>query len=108
MGKSHTAVLTNDGKLYTFGDGAYGALGNGNTSFSHTPNLVTYFESQNETVVQVDCGKSHSIALTESGKVFTWGKGDTRNFFTRPWIPAGNPLGIGECSEMRNPTKVSA
>ena len=50
MGEHHTAVITTEGVLYTFGDGAYGALGNGNSNFTLSPHLVAYFD---EKVTQV-------------------------------------------------------
>lgn len=84
MGPHHTAVITTEGVLYTFGDGAYGVLGNGNSNFTLSPHMVGYFD---EKVRQVDCGKNHTIALTATGKVYTWGRGSTRNILTRPIFP---------------------
>ena len=39
-GIAHTLVVTDDGKLYTWGYNTYGQLGNGSKSLSQTPVLI--------------------------------------------------------------------
>lgn len=39
-GIAHTLVVTDDGKLYTWGYNSYGQLGNGSKSLSQTPVLI--------------------------------------------------------------------
>lgn len=34
-----------------------------------------YGELENKKIKQVECGFSHTVALTEDGEVFTWGEG---------------------------------
>lgn len=43
MGPYHSAVITTDGRLFTFGSGKNGALGNSGESDSYEPVEVTHF-----------------------------------------------------------------
>ena len=70
-GGMHTVALTTDGKVYSWGCNDEGALGR-RTSGMHqesVPGLVSFPEH----VVQVSAGDSHTVALTDDGKVFCWG-----------------------------------
>lgn len=73
-GGFHTAVITEDGRMFTFGGGEHGQLGHGDKVNKVKPTLVQALDSF--TIVQITCGWSHSVALTNKGKVYTWGNGD--------------------------------
>mmetsp|Transcript_14285 Transcript_14285/g.39698 ORF Transcript_14285/g.39698 Transcript_14285/m.39698 type:complete len:660 (+) Transcript_14285:305-2284(+) len=73
-GGFHTAVVTEDGRLYTFGGGEHGQLGHNDRVNKLKPTLVQALEGI--FVSQITCGWSHSVALTAKGKVYTWGNGD--------------------------------
>jgi len=72
-GDYHAAAVTSDGKLYTWGYGRSGQLGNGNTVDVSLPVLVR--ELQNLRVQSVACGCDHTVAVLESGEVFVMGRG---------------------------------
>lgn len=38
--------------------------------------MIKYFEDSKLNVVKVVCGGIHTVALTEDGRVFTWGTND--------------------------------
>eukprot|EP00956_Cyclotella_meneghiniana_P041722 scaffold236806_cov119-Cyclotella_meneghiniana.AAC.5 len=73
-GGFHSAVITQDGKMYTFGGGEHGQLGHGDKVNKVKPTLVQALE--NVVLQQITCGWSHSVALTSEGEVYTWGNGD--------------------------------
>ncbi|KAM6978403.1 X-linked retinitis pigmentosa GTPase regulator [Tautogolabrus adspersus] len=62
-GESHTAVITNEGLLYTFGDGRHGKLGLGEENFFNrfSPTHCTRFLKYN--VQLVSCGGNHMLVL---------------------------------------------
>ncbi|XP_028414722.1 X-linked retinitis pigmentosa GTPase regulator-like [Dendronephthya gigantea] len=62
-GESHSAVITKNGEMFTFGDGRHGKLGMGDESFSNLfqPAKVTRFKKFN--VEQVSCGGCHMLAV---------------------------------------------
>jgi hypothetical protein len=70
-GGAHTAVCTEDGHMHTFGLGKEGQLGHGDTEYKTSPALVQALEGKH--ITQVQCGDGHTMALTSSGYVFTWG-----------------------------------
>ncbi|KAK2839943.1 hypothetical protein Q5P01_013683 [Channa striata] len=62
-GENHTAVITNSGLLYTFGDGRHGKLGLGEETFINqfSPTRCTRFHKYS--VKLVSCGGNHMLVL---------------------------------------------
>ncbi|SCU98318.1 LAFA_0G17084g1_1 [Lachancea sp. 'fantastica'] len=71
MKRYHSLILTMDGQILVAGTGTRGRLGNGNTSISNVSH--TKIDLDHHRVLQLDCSDHHSIVLTTSGEVFTWG-----------------------------------
>ncbi|XP_010858470.1 PREDICTED: probable E3 ubiquitin-protein ligase HERC6 isoform X2 [Bison bison bison] len=72
-GYKHTAVLTQDGKVFTFGDNSYGQLGHDPTAEKRGPQLVERIEGL---VSQIDCGSDHTLAyIYTTGQVVSFGRG---------------------------------
>lgn len=51
----HTAALTRDGGVFTFGAGMYGQLGHGSLVNEMVPRMV--LELMGSTVTQISCGR---------------------------------------------------
>ncbi|DAZ94808.1 TPA: hypothetical protein N0F65_002421 [Lagenidium giganteum] len=60
-GAVHTAVVTRNGQLYTFGCGDGGRLGLGNNTDAYQPELVTALA--NDVVLDVSCSSWHSLCI---------------------------------------------
>ncbi|XP_039114294.1 ultraviolet-B receptor UVR8 isoform X3 [Dioscorea cayenensis subsp. rotundata] len=70
-GGAHTLFLTESGRVYASGLNKFGQLGiNAGTSHVLEPVEVYGFS---EKVVEISAGYHHSSAITEDGKLFTWG-----------------------------------
>lgn len=70
-GYKHTAALTDDGKVYTWGAGKEGELGHGDTEEVELPKLVEVLKEKK--VVKLGAGNGFTIALTDGGELFSWG-----------------------------------
>ncbi|XP_068327784.1 PH, RCC1 and FYVE domains-containing protein 1-like isoform X2 [Pyrus communis] len=83
-GTWHSALATSNGKLFTFGDGAFGVLGHGDRESVPYPRDVQLLNGLK--TIKVACGVWHTAAIVEvmgqsganasSHKLFTWGDGD--------------------------------
>ncbi|OAP04073.1 hypothetical protein AXX17_AT3G25390 [Arabidopsis thaliana] len=103
-GTWHSALATANGKLFTFGDGAFGVLGHGNRESVSYPKEVQSLNGLK--TVKVACSIWHTAAIVEvmgqtatsmsSRKLFTWGDGDK------------NRLGHGNKETYLLPTCVSS
>lgn len=73
-GGFHTAAISESGKLFTWGGGEHGQLGHHSKYNCTRPTLVEDLADQ--AIAQITCGWSHTVALSSSGLVYTWGNGD--------------------------------
>ncbi|GFY87472.1 regulator of chromosome condensation (RCC1) family protein [Actinidia rufa] len=70
-GAEHTAAITEDGELYGWGWGRYGNLGLGDRKDRLVPEKVSSIET--EKMVLVACGWRHTISVSSSGGLYTYG-----------------------------------
>ncbi|XP_059507088.1 probable E3 ubiquitin-protein ligase HERC4 [Stegostoma tigrinum] len=71
-GKHHTLALCQNGSVFGWGAGTYGQLGN-----ERCCGIVPYprrVELAGVPIVQVTCGRFHSLALSKGGVVYSWGQ----------------------------------
>nr|XP_022903495.1 E3 ubiquitin-protein ligase HERC2 isoform X1 [Onthophagus taurus] len=93
-GDAQTLCITDDDNVWSWGDGDYGKLGRGGSDGCKVPTKIESLAGLG--VIKVECGSQFSVALTRSGSVYTWGKGDYHR------------LGHGPDDHVRRPRKVAA
>lgn len=90
-GWTHSAALTNNGEVFTWGRNTYGQLG--------APREVPYVPEKIPTlqnVGQYTAGSEHNLAVTNDGKLFSWG-----------WNEHGM-CGTGDRKDVKVPTQILA
>ncbi|XP_071539192.1 X-linked retinitis pigmentosa GTPase regulator-like isoform X2 [Panulirus ornatus] len=70
-GSTHSAVLTETGEIYIWGNNSEGQLGL-DVGEQLTPALLTIPDP----VVNIACGYYHTVAVTASGQAYAWGESD--------------------------------
>eukprot|EP00753_Platysulcus_tardus_P014914 PLAT4628.1.p1 GENE.PLAT4628.1~~PLAT4628.1.p1 ORF type:complete len:415 (+),score=138.13 PLAT4628.1:196-1440(+) len=91
-GGLHSAALTADGGVYTWGWGGHGALGHGDESRELIPRRVMALDGA--VAVEVVCGGAHTLARMADGSVYAWGNN------------ASGELGTGSRKRSYTPQKV--
>lgn len=71
-GLGHALFLLTNGHVYSWGNGGNGRLGLGDAYDRTEACVITAL--QHEVIVSVRCGASHSLVLTQQGRVYSWGK----------------------------------
>jgi len=69
-GDAQTLCATDDGQVWSWGDGDYGKLGRGGSDGCKVPNVIASLEKHK--IVRVECGSQFSVALSANGVLFTW------------------------------------
>lgn len=97
VGEYHMAALGVDGSVRTWGKSRAGQLGHDNFA-KGLPSPVLGLESVR--VVDVGCGRQHTVAVAEDGRVFSWGAGSmgalglgSKADQSRPQVVGGSGLG---------------
>jgi len=67
-------ALSNHSELYSWGWGAHGQLGHGNTTDCMVPRRIEALRGL--TVAAIACGDRHSFAITDEGQLFGWGSNE--------------------------------
>ena len=100
VGSAHMLALTKDGRVFSWGNGEYGRLGNGkneqlvpepvtllddvsknissSSSFSSSSSSSSSsgIRARSSHVVQISAGQAHSLAVLADGRLFAWGKNE--------------------------------
>ena len=92
-GGNHSLAVTESGALYSWGRGGQGQLGHGDEQHQHLPKRV---EALQERVCSVAAGDTHSLAVTASGVIYSWGGGSY------------GKLGHGDYKNQLRPKRVEA
>ncbi|KAJ8985747.1 hypothetical protein NQ317_014400 [Molorchus minor] len=89
---AQTLALSDEGLVFSWGDGDFGKLGRGGSEGCNIPHNIERLNALS--VMQIECGAQFSLALTKAGDIWTWGKGD---YFR---------LGHGTDQHVRKPTLI--
>ena len=68
----HSAALTRDGAVYTWGSCKSGQLGQAHKNSVPSPRVM--LSGKGGGVVKIECGTAHTAALCADGSLYTWGK----------------------------------
>jgi uncharacterized repeat protein (TIGR02543 family) len=94
MGDTHSSALSENGEVYLWGNNTAGQVGDDTTIEKWVPTHITDAFSEEDPVIQVRLGISHSVALTQSGEIYTWG------------LNMSGQLGLGSLVSQSNPTLI--
>jgi len=95
-GWGHTAAVIDNGDVYTWGVGEYGALGISDSETQWFPVQMGFVENSKVYAKNVSCGTRHTAIVDDKGRLFVCGAGD-----------AGQ-LGTGNRDRQLQPVHVSA
>ncbi|GFH52651.1 hypothetical protein CTEN210_09127 [Chaetoceros tenuissimus] len=105
LGKLHSVGLTNAGEVYSWGSLATGRCGHGDGSLATTKSLMKSRNGvalpkrietlKNVKIASISAGMAHTLALSGSGRVFSWGNN------------ASGQLGLGHTMHLIAPRLVS-
>lgn len=93
-GWDHSMAISTSGRVYTWGSGTNGKLGHGDEENCSVPTRVRAMDGRPVRVAKAGC--EHSVLLTESHEVWTFGQGDSGR------------LGHGDSSTRKVPTRVES
>jgi len=98
-GSLHTLIIKKDGTLWACGGNAFSQLGLGKTCEREAlPRQVKAYKGEGfiTGVVDADGGSVHSTAVTDEGKVYSWGDNYRAQSAGDPSVPLGGHLYKGE------------
>lgn len=88
-GFEHCLALTVFGTVASWGYGASGCLGHGNTISYTSPKLIQTGGIQEYFITRIESGGYHNAATTANGKLFMWGRSDVGQIgLIKSWLEA--------------------
>ena len=72
-GNEHTLILDENNNVYSFGNNEDGVLGVENNNLKSYNFIKVDFGQYNGKIKDIAAGTVHNIALTDDGKIFSWG-----------------------------------
>lgn len=96
LGGNHSAMISEDGKLFMWGGNLYGQLGNETNIDSNIPvDITEHFNlNENEIIISVSLSRFGSAALTSDGRMFIWGYGNNGELGNMQYEHSNVPIDI--------------
>ncbi|MBO6792637.1 MAG: T9SS type A sorting domain-containing protein [Balneolaceae bacterium] len=99
VGRSQSVILTDQGKVYTFGSGSYGSLGQSSLTHNEIATALTHSNLNGYTIIDVavsnETTRTFALLLADDGTVFGFGD----NTYGQ--------LGLGDMVERFEPTPIT-
>ena len=93
-GESFSMAICTDGELYTWGDGSYGELGNGSSSYTNYPTPTKVILPNGVKPKQISAGHNFAVTICDDGNSYAWGNN------------GGGALGDNTIDDKSVPTKI--
>jgi alpha-tubulin suppressor-like RCC1 family protein len=115
MGGNHSSALSMLGRVFVWGSHEYGQIGSGlpnrvgnSITVESTPKEIThsFLLQENEYIISISMGGSHSSALSSIGRVFTWGRNEEGQLGIGGKINRNVPIEINSLSNLQNEDKI--
>lgn len=90
FGGSHSLALKNDGTVWAWGYNNYGQLGNGTTTASNVPIIVSSLSG----AIAIAAGKYYSLVLKNDGTVWAWGANGSGELGNGTWTQNNVPAPV--------------
>jgi RCC1 and BTB domain-containing protein len=74
FGRGHVVAVTDEGNVFAWGQNDRHQCGNGGKEYVKFPMQINF---DNEKIIKVMCGWDHTLALTDSGSIYAWGRNYT-------------------------------
>ena len=94
-GYHHNAAIDENGRVYTWGRGTFGQLGQTEITNQALPTRIA-LPLMNIPVVEISCGWQHTLAVTSNGFLYSWG------------LNINGQLGLGDYTDRDTPTFVES
>ena len=75
-GFNHSAAITENHNVVTWGDARYGQLGHGTQETLFSPQYVSYFATNSIKIIEISCGMYHTGFISSTGDIYICGNTD--------------------------------
>ncbi|KAI7830474.1 regulator of chromosome condensation 1/beta-lactamase-inhibitor protein II [Gamsiella multidivaricata] len=76
-GSYHSFAIDKEGKAYAWGLNTYGQCGNEDPKLENIPSVASIEALELETIIDIQGGEHHTIALSKDGKLYGFGRSDS-------------------------------
>jgi alpha-tubulin suppressor-like RCC1 family protein len=107
-GNNHSAALSSDGTVYTWGSNGSGQLGDGSTIHNPAPaNISSNGALAGKTIRSLAAGNNHTLALTTDNQIVSWGSNGSGQLGNGSTTLSKTPVFVGIGGALTGETIVS-
>ncbi|VEU81099.1 RCC1 domain-containing protein [Haploplasma axanthum] len=107
LGSNFGVILTNQGRVFTWGKNTSGELGIGSTRDTYVTDITARFElEESDYIIDVSVGSFHVLALSNLGNIYVWGSNSYGNLGDGTTTSSKIPLNISSQFNLNSDTRI--